>query len=401
MERFTEKFVAALKPRDDRYELIETGGLGIRVSGETRTWFLSYHFGGRRRRMTLGHYPLTTLKEARERATAGKRLIDAGQDPAEAAKTQRQAPTVADLVKAYIDSAQWELLAAGTQSNRKRALARLNPVHSIKVADISRAHLRALLQPLEKRRACTEAQNTIRTWSVLFSFAMDRDWREYNPCAGMKADGFSVVRKQRVLTDDEIRQLWTELPKAEISLSAKRILMLELLTMQRVGAIAQMRKDDLDLAGRVWAARPESTKGGSRSGQIIYTPLSSMAWTIIEEGLSVAGDSEFVFPSPATGGALNSSSVGNSLRIWLRGLSFKAFTSHDLRRTVATRLAEAEVERGEIRKILAHADHDAAAHYIVATHIAAKRRHLERWEQLFLEIITAEGEGVSKAQASS
>lgn len=389
MERFTEKFVAALKPRDERYELVESGGLGIRVSGDTRTWFLSYHFGGRRRRMTLGHYPLTTLKEARERATAGKRHIDAGRDPADAAKTHREAPTVADLIESYMASAQWDLLAAGTRRNRKRALSRLKPIHSVKVLEVRRSHLRELLHPLEKRRTSTEAQNSIRAWSVLFSFAMDRDWREFNPCVKMKADGYTLVRKKRVLSDDEIRTVWTELPKAEISLSAQRILMLELLTMQRVGAIGLMRKDDLDHANKVWAARPESTKGGSRTGQVIHTPLCATAWSLVEEGLKLSGDSEFVFPSPSTGVALNSSSVGNSLRNWIRDLGLKPFTSHDLRRTVATRLAEAEVERGEIRKILAHADHDAASHYIVATHIAAKRRHLERWEQLLMTILSS------------
>lgn len=387
MERFTEKFIAALKPRAERYELIEAGGLGVRVSGDTRTWFLSYHFGGRRRRMTLGHYPLTSLKEARERANAGRRLLDAGRDPAVVAKEQQSAPTMGMLIEQYTGSAQWEKLASGTRSNRQRALARLKPVQAVKVADISRAQLRALLAPLEKKRTSTEAQNSIRTWSVLFSFAMDRDWREYNPCSGMKADGYTVVRKQRVLSDEELRILWRELPVSEISLSAITILMLELLTMQRVGAIAQMRKSDLDHEQKVWAARPETTKGGGRTGQIIHTPLCPMAWAIVEKALSLSGASDYVFPSPTTGRALNSSSIGNSLRTWLAGRNFKPFTSHDLRRTVATRLAEAEVERGEIRKILAHADHDAASHYIIATHVAAKRKHLERWEGLLKSIL--------------
>jgi len=55
MARFTDKAVAALRPKVVRYEVWEGGGFGIRVSPRgAKAWVWVYHFSGRPRRMTLG-----------------------------------------------------------------------------------------------------------------------------------------------------------------------------------------------------------------------------------------------------------------------------------------------------------------------------------------------------------
>ena len=85
MELFTDDYIEALEPAElidgfaeqesdyfDAYNIGTGGTLGIRVRlyDDKKDWFLEYHIGGTLRRMLLGHYPKTSLAQARKRAAA-------------------------------------------------------------------------------------------------------------------------------------------------------------------------------------------------------------------------------------------------------------------------------------------------------------------------------------------
>ena len=60
--RFTDRGIAGLKTKDQRFEVWEDGhtGLGVRVGTTGRkSWIFIYRFEARPRRMTLGVYPRT------------------------------------------------------------------------------------------------------------------------------------------------------------------------------------------------------------------------------------------------------------------------------------------------------------------------------------------------------
>jgi hypothetical protein len=66
MAKFKDKWIAALRPKSERYERWEGGGFGVRVSpGGGKAWVWVYRFDGRPRRMTLGTYPKLGLADAR------------------------------------------------------------------------------------------------------------------------------------------------------------------------------------------------------------------------------------------------------------------------------------------------------------------------------------------------
>src|SRR6185437_8721609 len=71
----------------------------------------------------------------------------------------------------------------------------------------------------------------------------------------------------------------------------------------------------------------------------------------------------------------------------------KEFTSHDLRRTVATRLAEALGEEGEklVKRVLGHSDGSVTAIYNRYAYVREMRCALERWAN---ELTTAVSAGV-------
>ena len=78
---FTDRQIAALKPRSARYEMMEPGrtGLGMRVtSSGVKTWTFRYRFDGEQRRMVFDAYPKMgvakahgALADARDRLRTG------------------------------------------------------------------------------------------------------------------------------------------------------------------------------------------------------------------------------------------------------------------------------------------------------------------------------------------
>jgi hypothetical protein len=57
-------------------------GFGIRVTARgTKSFVLMYYTGGRKRRLTLGRYPMVSLGEARRRALQALSSLANGSDP--------------------------------------------------------------------------------------------------------------------------------------------------------------------------------------------------------------------------------------------------------------------------------------------------------------------------------
>ena len=75
---FTDRQIAALKPKTERYEVKEPGrtGLGVRVTprGE-KSWTFMYRFAGKQKRMTLGGYPTLSLSRAHKALADAKDIL--------------------------------------------------------------------------------------------------------------------------------------------------------------------------------------------------------------------------------------------------------------------------------------------------------------------------------------
>ena len=108
--QFTDRGIAALKPKPERFEVWEDGrtGLGVRVSPKGRkSWVYMYRHGGKPRRMGLGTYPAISLASAHVKHARAKELLAKGADPGaqqiERNRAERNAETVVDLIEEYLE----------------------------------------------------------------------------------------------------------------------------------------------------------------------------------------------------------------------------------------------------------------------------------------------------------
>jgi hypothetical protein len=110
----TEGQVRAARPAEKNYKLFDADGLFLLVaSNGSRLWRVRYYYyGGREKLLSLGAYPLLSLKEAREKRDALRRQLAAGTDPSvdRKLKAERRLITFGEIALEWLDR-QWQKFA--------------------------------------------------------------------------------------------------------------------------------------------------------------------------------------------------------------------------------------------------------------------------------------------------
>ena len=75
----TDTTLRSVKPSDKPQKLFDGHGLFLLVSPNgSKAWRLKYYINGKEKLLSLGKYPLVSLKEARERANSHRKSIENG-----------------------------------------------------------------------------------------------------------------------------------------------------------------------------------------------------------------------------------------------------------------------------------------------------------------------------------
>ncbi len=170
----------------------------------------------------------------------------------------------------------------------------------------------------------------------------------------------------------------------------KIALKLGLVTAQRKGEIARAAQAEFDFEDGVWTIPADHSKNGKAH----RVPLSSLALELIEDAKAIAGDSDWLFPSPRGDVPVKPQAVNQALyracmpiaeRPKAARLSKKpaigltVIVPHDLRRTAASNMAALGINRLVISKILNHVETSVTAIYDRHGYDTEKRHALEAW----------------------
>ena len=409
VERLNDRRIAALPtPSPETRQLDywdETlRGFGVRVSyGGRRAFVVRYRVNRRLRRLTLGPYPGLSLADARRKAREVLGDVARGDDPAQDKQERRDAETFGGLAKSYLEVAEKR---HRSWKEEKRIIDKdLLPDLGFRLlVDIRRRDVRELVEAIaRKRKAPVMANRTLGVLSRMFNFALDREWIEASPAARIPEPGEERSR-ERVLGDDELRELWVSLEsrakqvepaddedaqeegerKPQITPATAQAFQVQLLTAQRPGEVRSMKWADVDLEAGWWSIPGAVAK----NGQAHRVPLTRTVVDILKPRLKAAGESAiFVFENRRGAGSVahRGKKAASAL---CKSLTFE-FRAHDLRRTAATRMAEAGVPRDHIAKVLNHVEGGPAATrvYDRYDYDTEKRDALERWARRLAAIV--------------
>jgi integrase len=352
-------------------------GLAVRARRDgNKTFAYFFRFGGKSAKLTIGPVTGFTLKQARARAIEAAQKVRSGIDPRTeiraAHESAADAMTFGAVVALFLDKRK-KTLKARTHAEVARHLDKhwgafkTKAIHTITRDDIAHE-----LRLIETRRGAT-ARNRARTsLNTLFSWAIGEGLTrqlQANPVAGTnKAD--EAGARDRVLTDAELVAILNACSDTPYG----RIVRLLALTGQRRDEIGGLRWSEvIDLDGD----QPRIVFGAERvkNGRTHDVALSPLAVAVLKSQPR-HGDRDHVFGE-------------NGFSTWSRhkteldaACGVSEWRVHDLRRTLATRMADLGVQPHVIEATLNHiSGHKAgvAGVYNRSTYVAERREALLTW----------------------
>ena len=423
-KRFTAAQIKRLKPTSKRAIIFEHGGrgFGLRIEPSGRkSFFLEYRFGEaeerRNRVLTIGKYPTVSLTEARSIASQSLSQIEQDMDPATQRLTKtiadRNALTVGDLVEEYIE--KWAKVKKKERSWKEdeRLLNKdILPVFGRKKAkDIRRRDIVLLLDAIVERGATITANRVLAVTRKMFNFAVGRDIIDASPCVQIPAPS-KENRRERYLSEDEIKVFWEKLDDAKMSQEIRLALKFLLVTGQRKNEALGAEWSEFDLKNKWWTIPAEK----SENKLTHRVPLTSTAMEILNELKKITGQYQFVFASPvghtkrnperkagmfpilgsAVDRALRNNQINNLKTKQKNIFNLDHFTPHDLRRTVASMIKKSGVDRLVLKKILNHADREVTAIYDIYEDDKEKQVAMRTWDRELKQILTSQKRTESK-----
>jgi integrase len=392
--RLTDRQIAALKPHPNRgYALPDPvlAGLYVRIRPSGTKSFTAVANNPRTKKQvwtTIGRCDLMPIDVARDRAREIIRRVRSGQEAVEPPPDTFE--SVAELWR--------QRHVVKNQLRSAKEIERLLRVHVYPAwkdrafLDIRRSDVAALLDEIEDDHSPRQADyvlNVIR--SVMNWFATRND--DYIPpiVRGMKRQK-QDTRRDRVLTDDEIRTIWKQ---AEANGTFGAIIRLCIATAQRRTKIAAMRWQDITIDGE-WTIPVEPREKGA-GGTLV---LPELALDIIRAQPRI-GSSPYVFPgrSPRRKqkgpGQQKRAVVHGPFRGWsaskatfdsrLAGVA--PWVLHDLRRTARSLMSRAGVSSEHAERVMGHVIRGVEGVYDRHSYWDEKRDALKRLAALIDGIV--------------
>ncbi|QCO05423.1 tyrosine-type recombinase/integrase [Azospirillum argentinense] len=372
---------------------------GLRVGDRRKTWFVIYRFGGKQKRLTLGHYPALSLGDAR--IAAGKALdaVDAGRDPAAERETSAKPVIPSDgflpgsfgaLANLYITQACPHLRRGdeveASITNNIVSVWRDKPV-----AELRRRDLTALIDPIVASGMRAKAHKVREQALCVMNWAVDRGDIEANliasPSRGRRrVDPLRYQPRDRVLAPDELTDIWHACD--ELKGPLPYIVKILMLTGQRRDEVSGMRRAELDLEAGLWTIPSDRYKTGIAH----IVPITPAVKDLL--GKAPSASKEFVFAtipdSAFCGYSYGKKTLDRKIaeRRTKAGLpEMPRWTFHDLRRTLRTGLSELRINSDVAERVLGHVIGGVVGIYDRHAYLDEKRDALERWAVRVAEIV--------------
>lgn len=394
--RATNKLTArGVKAAKDDGWYGDGAGLWLRVSrdGASRQWVFVFRWQGARKEMGLGPVADVELGEAREAASAARKLVRAGTNPIEARREERAAkaappssvPTfgeAADELMAELETGWRGGKSIGQWRNtlNKHAVAlKAKPVDTITTEDVV-----GVLKPLWTTKPVTAGKLRGRIERVLDVARVKGHRSSENPARWRGHLALLMPAQPQLVRGHHKAMPWADAPAFMAELRTKGLggptaLELLILTAARTNEVLGATWAEIDEEAAVWTV----PRGRMKEDREHVVPLVPRAVELLRLMRPFARPDGLIFPGQRKGKPLSAGAMERVLdRMGLGGWEGGAgYTVHGFRSTFRDWAGDrTSFQREVIEAALSHQVGDAAEQaYSRSTWLTKRRKLMEAW----------------------
>jgi integrase len=307
-----------------------------------KSWILQYKHAGSTRRLLLGSVAALSADQARAAARKARAKVELGQDPQgdKVARRDKDRHTMRGIVEQY--------LAAKKSAVRPRTFVEISryltdhfkPLHNSPIDTVTRRDVAARLVAIKNKSGAATAGAARNALSAFFVWAMGEGLAEANPVIGTNRPETNGARK-RVLTDDELVRVWNACDDGSEHSAVVKLL-----------ALSGCRRSEIGDLCWSWFAPDMSTftipVEHSKNKRAHTLPVLPIMRSILD-GVPHMATRDQLFGERSHGFTRWHCKSELDERCGVEG-----WTLHDVRRTVATRMADIGIQPHVIEAALNH-----------------------------------------------
>jgi integrase len=380
----TDTAIRNAKPSEKAVRLFDGGGLYLEVSPTGGKWWrLKYRFDGKEKRLSLGVYPDVSLKDARDRRDASRKLLADGIDPSENRKAMKSARADRVANSFEVVAREWfaKYSATWAANHGDRLIRRFKRdifpwIGGRPIAEVTAPELLAVVRRIENRGALETAHRALGNCGQVFRYAVATGRATRNPCGDLrgalppaKGEHFAATTEPK-----RVAELLRAMDGYEGTLTVRCALRLAPLVFVRPGELRKAEWADIDLNAAEW--RYNVTKTSTPH----IVPLSRQAVEILRELHPLTGRGRFVFPGARSNGRpMSDNAVLAAMR--RMGIGKDEMSGHGFRAVARTILDEVLGVRPDyIEHQLAHAVRDPNGRaYNRTAHLPERQKMMQQW----------------------
>jgi integrase len=365
-------------------KLSDGGGLYLWVHADgSKYWRLRYWLAGKEKALSLGVYPVVTLKEARKRRDDERAKLSDGLDPSAERRAWKVQQRVAAENSFEAVAREWygKQVHTWVESHASDVLRRLErnlfpELGRRPIADIEPPELLAAVSRIEKRGAYDLAHRIMQVAGQVFRYGVATGRCKRDPTSDLRgALTPHKPRHQAAVRPEKLPDLLRAIAGYESIGDRQTRLALELLslTFTRTAELIGAEWKEFDLDAGLFVIPAERMK--MKSEHVV--PLSSQALSILNELKKISGHSRYVFV-----GRNNDKPMSNNTMLFaLYRLGYKGkMTGHGFRAVASTILNEQGYNPDVIERQLAHCErNEVRGAYNRAEYLPQRKAMMQEW----------------------
>ncbi|WP_068445161.1 tyrosine-type recombinase/integrase [Providencia heimbachae] len=339
------------KPYSGKPELTDGDGLSARISPNgTIAFQYRYRWSGKAVRLTVGHYPAMTLKDARVVIGDMRELYTKGLDPKIYFSSGDTEATLKDCLDYW-----WDKYAAHLKPNTQTLYKSVvyNTMYTqfgnTPVADVPISlwvkffDKQEKLNPKKARVLLMQLRSVIN-WCISRQFISSCEVLKLSP----KTIGKRPDVGDRVLTYTELAKIWLALEDCKIVTSNKLLHQMLLLYGARLSEMRLANASEFNMEDMIWTTPREHSK----MGNVIRRPIFKQVEPYIERLIN--NGNEVLFAGQEIDKAIDRSSANLFMRKLRESIDIPDWRTHDFRRSIVTNLSSEGVMPHVTEKMLGH-----------------------------------------------